>query len=248
MFTATLAVGVTLGPPAAAYVLSGGRWPVNGPNGSVHLTYSYQNLLDGGLKMPDGEPLPTSLIRGSVETALGLWASVVPIHFVEVPDDGLPYGQSTQYGDIRLRHVYINGPDIPGQQPKAKAQAYYPFGGLSAGDVEFDHGDPWQESGTLSVPDILGAATHELGHTLGLGHTNISEANMYWIFRRTQGLGDGWLHPDDIAGVRAIYGAGVGSITPLLIPEPATGFMMLVALTALLTMRRRIPCSCGTIV
>jgi hypothetical protein len=223
-----------------SFVVSGSRWPVNGPGPSdVTLTYSYENLLDGGLKMPSGQPLPVSLIRKSVETALGLWAGVVPIHFIEVPDDGKPYGQSTKYGDIRLRHIYINGPDIPGQQPMAKAQAYFPPGGFYAGDVEFDHGDPWQEFGTLSVPDILGATTHEIGHSLGLHHTDIPEANMYWIFRRTQGLSDGWLHPDDIAGMQFVYGAGIGSVTPLPIPEPATWLIALTIISTVLLAHRR---------
>ena len=47
-------------------------------------------------------------------------------------------------------------------------------------------------------------------------------ANMFWIFRRHTGPGSGWLHPDDIAGIQAIYGAGVGSVTPLrAVPEPS---------------------------
>ena len=37
----------------------------------------------------------------------------------------------------------------------------------SGGDVEYDHGDRWQEVGTLPQPDILGATVHELGHSLG---------------------------------------------------------------------------------
>jgi hypothetical protein len=236
------------GVATPSFVVSGGRWPVNGPDNSVHLTYSYENLLDGGLRGPGGQSLPASLIRQSVETALGLWASVVPIHFVEVPDDSKPYGQSMQYGDIRLRHIYINGPDIPGQLPTAKAQAYFPFGGFYAGDVEFDHGDPWQEFGTLSTPDILGATTHEVGHSLGLHHTSVPEANMYWIFRRTQGLGDGWLHPDDIAGMQFIYGPGTGSVTPLVIPEPISAAIWIVAATVFLCIAsrhrgtRRVPC------
>jgi len=34
--------------------------------------------------------------------ALHVWASYVPINFVEVADDGLPYGTSTQYGTMPL--------------------------------------------------------------------------------------------------------------------------------------------------
>jgi matrixin len=227
----------------AQFAVQGQQWPQPGGKGTpVTLTYSYQNVFDGDLRMPDGQSLPNSLIRRSIEDALGLWASVAPLNFVEVPDDGTPVSggyPNGQYGQIRFRHVYINGPDIPGQQPIAKAQAYYPYPGSNiSGDVEFDHGDPWQEIGTLPVPDILGAATHEIGHSLGLGHSLNSQANMYWIFTRRAGPGTGALHADDIAGIQAIYGNGVGRVTPLLVPEPATLFSIS-ALIAIFTVSRR---------
>ena len=83
---------------------------------------------------------------------------------------GSSIGSSTHFGQIRFRHIYINGPDPTIGDPVAKAQAYYPPGPDYAGDVEFDDSDRWQEVGTLRQPDILGAAIHEIGHTLGLGH------------------------------------------------------------------------------
>jgi len=214
---------------ARAYSLAGGKWPQPGPCGAnclgspVTLTYSFQNMFDGALKMPNNQPLPASLIRGSIEEALHLWSSVAPLTFIEVPDDGLGYGASTQFGQLRFRHVYINGPDPPPPaDPIAKAQAYYPPGPDYAGDVEFDHSDPWQESGTQPIPDILGAATHEIGHTLGLGHSNTVGVNMYWIFHRFQGLGTGQLFPDDIAGIQAVYGSGTGGVFPMAVPEPCS--------------------------
>ncbi len=217
-FAAFAACVFTLIAPASAYVLIGSKWPQPGGLGSpVTITYSYQNMFNGGLLMPNGQPLPPLLIRDSIEEALSVWSTVVPLHFVEVPDDGRTYAQgSTQYGQIRFRHIYINGPDPPPPaSPIAKAQAYYPSTNVLGGDVEYDHGDRWQEVGTLSVPDILGATVHELGHSLGLGHTNDEDANMYWIFIRSNGLGTAALMQDDINGIRAVYGAGVGSLTYL---------------------------------
>jgi hypothetical protein len=39
---------------------------------------------------------------------------------------------------------------------------------------------------------------------------------MYWIFNRFSGIDTAELYYDDIAGVQSIYGAGVGSVTPLM--------------------------------
>jgi hypothetical protein len=230
---------------SGSFVVQGGKWPQpGGPGSPITLTYSFQNMFDGGLLMPNGQPLPNDLIRRSIEEALRLWASVVPVHYVEVPDNGLGYGfPGAQYGQIRFRHVFINGPDPPPpRDPIAKAQAYFPISGANyAGDVEFDHGDRWQEVGTRPVPDILGATIHEIGHTLGLGHTSNSQANMYWIFTRYSGLGTGKLHPDDIAGIQSVYGAGVGSVTSL-VPEPTAGLFVVggaMGWAALVKCRRR---------
>jgi hypothetical protein len=232
------------------YNLEGSQWLQPGGKGSpITLTYSFQNMFDGGIKMPDGQPLPTSIIRGSIQEALGLWASVAPINFVEVPDDGLYYGSSTQHGEIRFSHLYINGVDPAVGDPIAKAQTYFPpSDGVSGdglpGDVQFDDGDAWQVVGTFHQPDILGAAIHEIGHSLGLAHSTgvipgeywtypvydangqvvehdepMGDADMYWIFHRFSGLGTGELFPDDISGIQAIYGVGHGSVTPLGVPE-----------------------------
>jgi len=234
---------VGLGPALTvrAYVTTNNRWSQLGGSGApITLTYSFQNMFDGGLLQPNGQPLPNWLIRGSIEEALRLWSSVVPFSFVEVPDNGLAYNMpGAQYGQIRFRHIYLNGPDpAPPALPIAKAQAYFPTGGVQAGDVEYDHGDRWQEFGTLPNPDILGATIHELGHSLGLDHTDLSDANMYWIFTRYSGLGTGRLHADDIAGMRAMYGSGRGAVVSL-VPEPGTVVIALIATATLATLRRR---------
>jgi hypothetical protein len=241
------------------YVLIGSQWPQPSGKGTpITLTYSFQNMFDGALKMPNGQPLPASIIRGSIEEALHLWSSAAPINFVEVPDDGLSYGASTHYGQIRFSHIYINGPDPVIGDPVAKAQTYFPPGDGYPGDVQFDDSDAWQIVGTLRQPDVLGAAIHEIGHSLGLGHaTGIipgeywsyqvydgtgqvvdhlepkGNADMFWIFNRYSGLGTGQLMPDDIAGIQAIYGAGQGSVTPLGVPEPTTVRLLIACAAAL---------------
>lgn len=266
---AVVAFELTTPTVVHAYALSGGKWPqpgLCGPNclgTPLTITYSFQNMFDGAIKMPDGSPLPPSIIRSSIEEALGLWASVTPITFQEVVDDGLPYGSSSQFGTIRFRHISINGPDPIVGQPIAKAQAYFPAGPDYSGDVEFDDTDRWLQIGTLHQPDILGAAIHEIGHTLGLDHTFVSQpgefwvyqvydqnsqvidhyepkgaANMFWIFNRFTGPGSGFLFQDDIAGIQAVYGSGSGRVNSL-VPEPST-MVLLIAAAASMFFRRRV--------
>jgi hypothetical protein len=201
--------------PARGYSIHGG-WAQAYPGKPIELTYSYSNLLDGGLLDPLGEPVELETIRRSVVEAMEVWARVVPIHFVEVFDNGLsrhPQDGGTQ-GTIRLGHLRLDGPG------SFKARAHFPGIFPISGDIHFDDTDRWSLAGTLLYPDILGAAIHELGHALGLGHSDIVEAAMYPTFPRTSGLGTGRLHADDVAGIQAIYGEGTGSVTPLVVPEP----------------------------
>lgn len=69
----------------------------------------------------------------------------------------------------------------------------------------------FQQSGSPSraAEEIF---THELGHTLGLGHTSVGDALMY-AYLHADGRG-GRLHADDRAGIAALYGNGGGPPPP----------------------------------
>jgi hypothetical protein len=85
-----------------------------------------------------------------------------------------------------------------------------------AGQVTFDSDENW----TLGAPQgdqaisLLGVASHEFGHAIGLLHTTDANALMYpeyspYVLQPTQ---------DDISGVQRLYGAGAGRVsnpTPL---------------------------------
>lgn len=224
---------------ASAYKVRSTLWAGDHPGDPVTFTYSYSNFLDGGMLRPNGDPISIDELKGPIEEAFSVWASYAPLHFIEVEDFGPPVSDSNYpdgvYGDFRIGHHYIGTPgglDV-------KAHAYYPSGSNLSGDVHFDDSNRWQVLGTLDMPDILGAAIHEIGHSLGLDHSELDGANMYPYFLRHTGPGSGHLTEDDILGIQEIYGPGVGSVTPLgaPIPEPACPLLVLLALIGLLTRR-----------
>ncbi|TWT96870.1 Matrixin [Botrimarina colliarenosi] len=238
--------------PFARFTLAGSQWPQPSGDGTpVTITYSYNNFLDGGLKDPMGVSVSADYLRLVTEEAFGLWAAVAPLNFLEVPDVGTPVftANTTAYnaypadsfGQVRLNHRFINGTDAQNGMPTTKALAYFPGnGGNIAGDIHFDNGDPWAVVGTPSEPDVLGILTHEIGHTLGINHSAIDGAVMFPAALRRVGPGTGLLTDDDIAAVQSIYGAGVGSVTPLsAVPEPAALLAATIALAGWLPARRR---------
>lgn len=74
------------------------------------------------------------------------------------------------------------------------AHAFYPKYG---GDIHFDADEKWGD-----VKRLLSVAVHEIGHSLGLSHSNIHNSVMYATYSKNVALDD-----DDKAGINAIYGA-----------------------------------------
>lgn len=189
------------------------RWPNPGgtnpsPGTDVTVTYSLSGLADLGL--------PCDQVRAAVEEALGLWAAVAPLHFVEVRDSGpCPSSNDPNYDATGLPQLRFGSHTEDGPRGML-AHAYFPFSpspnGL-AGDVHFDCEENWSIGAGSGVFDFLEVCLHEIGHAIGLGHEptppggNSAIMNPFYGGRFT-GLGTGFLLQDDINGVQAIYGVG----------------------------------------
>jgi len=138
----------------------------NGPGLDMTLTYSFSNLFNGDVVDANGQPFSIDIMRSAFEQAFTDYATVLPIHFIEVADAG-PLPETGEYDPTGLANIRIG---VVPLIDDANAYAYFPqntaTSGL-AGDVVFNgerFGLGWSPIFFYAV------AQHELGHSLGMGH------------------------------------------------------------------------------
>ncbi|XP_011782017.1 PREDICTED: matrilysin [Colobus angolensis palliatus] len=140
--------------------------------------------------------LPHFTVDRLVSKALNMWGKEIPLHFRRVV-----WGTADiMIGFARGAHGDPYPFDGPGN---TLAHAFAPGPGLG-GDAHFDEDERWTDGSSLGI-NFLYAATHELGHSLGMGHSSDPNAVMY----PTYGNGDPQnfkLSQDDIKGIQKLYG------------------------------------------
>ncbi|KAL3621984.1 hypothetical protein CASFOL_034180 [Castilleja foliolosa] len=157
------------------YVLSGSTWPPN----KRYLRVSFPRGTRGDAYDP-------------VKNALARWASVSPFKFnfidnVEASDVKMSF-QRWDHGD---------GSPFDGRGG-ALAHAAYPTYGI----LHFDADESWSTYAQKGEWDLQTVALHELGHTLGLAHSQDPNAIMYASIHAGEKKD---LNNDDIQGIRAMY-------------------------------------------
>ena len=161
------------------YKAEGSKWPRN------NVTYSIINY------STDMQP---SVQLKEIQRAFDLWASYTPLRFTRTSgraDIEISFGR-LQHGDP----YPFDGPGL------VLAHAFFPQYG---GEIHMDD-DEFYTSGTFSGTNFFQVFIHELGHSLGLSHSQYSSALMAPFYTGYQP--NFRLHSDDIAGIRSIYGAG----------------------------------------
>jgi len=218
---------------ANAYTLSSGpiqKW--GDPTLGTGATISYSFMMGG-------EQCDTSTcsaldsfmplgFQQEIKKAFNAWSSVADLKFIELADDGANFNTLTTSGDIRIGGEMIDGPS------GVLAHAFYPdthWYFSAGGDLHFDTSETWSIDGLVDGISIFWVALHEIGHSLGLGHSDESNAIMGPYYNPVLA----GLQADDIAGIQYLYGANISAV-----PVPAAFWLLSSALVGLCGLRRKV--------
>ncbi|KAL6085100.1 hypothetical protein STEG23_035375 [Scotinomys teguina] len=142
--------------------------------------------------------LPQLKVDQIVAEALGMWSKQIPLKFRRVRWGTADIMIDFAKGD--------HGDSLPFDGPgNTLGHAFAPGPGLG-GDAHFDEDEHWTDGiDTATGVNFLHAATHEFGHSLGLGHSSDPSAVMYPTYGNADPE-DFRLAEDDIKGIQKLYG------------------------------------------
>jgi len=162
------------------FTVSGTKWD------KIDLTYSFQNLTSDSNE---------AQIREAINKAFAAWSSVSPLTFTEVEENG----------DFKIRWgMGEHGDNYPFDGPsQTLAHCFFPKTGMD-GQLCFDDAEFWTTDlhGTPGQFSIILTGIHEIGHGLGIRHSQFKNSIMYPYYNNAIDN----LRPDDIAAIQSIYG------------------------------------------
>lgn len=146
---------------------------------------------------------PKEVWQREFAAAAAVWQAVANVNLVQVADNGAALGTgayqqgSPDYGDIRISAMPLSAGTL--------GAAYSPpplNGGSIAGDIVLNSNVAWKIDANYDLETV---AIHELGHALGMDHSTIANAVMYYYYTGIKQS----LNNDDVAGIQSInrYGS-----------------------------------------
>lgn len=188
------------------YVLMGEEWPGDPP--VITWSFAENSYFDAVLGLnysgyPTFEASFDSVQKELVRMAFQAWEDVADIDFVETDD--------ASSVDIRIGWDSIDGSGSSGGTTLGQATVWSVNENITRAAVQIDLADQSDADFATGGPSegkwsFLGTVTHEVGHTLGLDHSEFSSALMY-----AQASDTVTLTSDDIEAIVAVYGQSQGT-------------------------------------
>jgi hypothetical protein len=190
---------ITITGPVAQYIPTyGPGWGGTGLNAAT-VTYVFSQIT---------AQLPASSVESEIRRAMAQWTDVVQVTWAQGTN---PTGNQTV--NI-LFAAYAHGDGYPFDGPGGVlAHTFFPAPPNPepiAGDMHFNDSESWHIGTDI---DVFSVALHELGHSLGLGHSDNPADVMYPYYKIANTLAAG-----DVAAILTLYPAQ-GS-TPVPAPAP----------------------------
>lgn len=173
--------------------------------------------LSSSLNSPPANIKAGSDVVGAVRRALARWAETSGVQFIETSSDALNISQSGG-GDgvslITVADTQENRAVFMSAERTGRTRIFYDpaTGAIAEADVVINPAAQFSTDGTPGTYDLEATLTHEVGHILGLEHSDEAGAAMQ-PRQGTNGLYEQaavcprTLSDDDRAGARALYGS-----------------------------------------
>jgi len=190
----------------ASFVTVGAKWP------RTDLSFRYLN------STPD---LSESRQRAIIQETFDRWADESALSFREVPiSESSELSVSFHRGSHGDGYPFDNGGG-PDTNTLAHAFSPPPRGGGWAGSLHFDEFERWKDQAGGRGIRLYNVALHEIGHLLGLSHSQDQNAIMYAFYGEDRND----LRADDIAGIQSLYGSPVSEPVAIAPGERVSGHL-----------------------